>query len=485
MKHFIGPEIDFAKIGIQPKLKAGQPGDPYEQEADSIAEQVMRMIDTDPAAPMVNAAKKGEEIDRKCAACEENEEEEQEETTMTVGRKPSSAYNPEPDERVMNDIDNIRSSNGRSIDANTEGFMESRFGYDFSSVRIHTDEIAARSANSIHARAYTIGNHVIFGDGQYQPDTLEGRKLLAHELTHVIQQTGAGGKKINRSKVGFDLFPAGVHRMIQRDLAIRPPRPHATGRVLTQAQVADAIAFNERVLLSIGDSADIIEMIRDVIGIGALPAVIDEDFVNGVVQWQANFGLAQDGKLGPRTARPLFREIGAEGAGRGQVRRAPRYNPAGPINVPRAGARNAHFDMTAEFASDPKNGIFPSCCEVRQDIQWDAAFVAASVANGHGAVPHAGFPAAHPAGRWIEDRDQRGGRYGHRSGPFSDPGAFDHYLDSRGRQNQAFGHRFEGNDTPTGLATDRGSWSFRLRVIDVCNGNRQLAVSPTLVVNWP
>jgi hypothetical protein len=152
--------------------------------------------------------------------------------------------------------------------------------------------------------------------------------------------------------------------------------------------------------------------------------------------------------------------------------------------VPRAGARQATFNFTAEFRSDPANHILPSCCEVRQDIQWDAAFVAASVAAGNPVVPHAGFPAAHPANTWIEDRDDAGGRYGHRTGPNSDPGAGDRYLDAAGQQNQAFGHRYRGQDTPFGLAADRGSWSFRLRVIDVCRGNRQLAVSPTLVFNW-
>jgi hypothetical protein len=138
--------------------------------------------------------------------------------------------------------------------------------------------------------------------------------------------------------------------------------------------------------------------------------------------------------------------------------------------------------MSAEFKSDPVNHVFPSCGEIRQDIQWDAAFVAASVAAGSGSVPHAGFPAAHPAGRWIEDRNATNSlRYGHRAAFDRGPG--NRYLDTT-RQNQAFGHRFEGSDNPQGLPADRGSWSFRLRAIDVCNGNRLLAVSPTLVVNW-
>src|SRR5215207_8750406 len=67
--------------------------------------------------------------------------------------------------------------------------MESRFGHDFSKVRIHTGEIAARSANSVNAIAYTIGDDIVFEQGQYQPYTSKGRRLLAHELTHVVQQS--------------------------------------------------------------------------------------------------------------------------------------------------------------------------------------------------------------------------------------------------------------------------------------------------------
>ena len=67
--------------------------------------------------------------------------------------------------------------------------MESRFASDFSNVKIYADDRASKSAQSVDARAYTVGNDVVFGQGQYQPYTLEGKKLLAHELTHVLQQT--------------------------------------------------------------------------------------------------------------------------------------------------------------------------------------------------------------------------------------------------------------------------------------------------------
>jgi hypothetical protein len=76
--------------------------------------------------------------------------------------------------------------------------MESRFGHGFSQVRVHTDNEAARAARAVQARAYTIGHDIVFGDGQYQPATSEGKLLLAHELTHVVQQGGAGVEVAHR-----------------------------------------------------------------------------------------------------------------------------------------------------------------------------------------------------------------------------------------------------------------------------------------------
>ena len=87
-------------------------------------------------------------------------------------------------------VNEVLRSPGQSLDAATRAFMEPRFGHDFSQVRIHTDAHAAESAKAVNALAYTVGRDVVLGAGQYQPRTDEGRKLLAHELTHVVQQQG-------------------------------------------------------------------------------------------------------------------------------------------------------------------------------------------------------------------------------------------------------------------------------------------------------
>jgi hypothetical protein len=85
-----------------------------------------------------------------------------------------------------------RSHTGQALDAGTRSFMEERFDHDFSGVQIHADERAARSAEGMGADAYTVGSHVTFGRGRFAPGHSEGRELLAHELAHVVQQSGSG-----------------------------------------------------------------------------------------------------------------------------------------------------------------------------------------------------------------------------------------------------------------------------------------------------
>lgn len=82
----------------------------------------------------------------------------------------------------------VGSGGGQPLDRDTRGFMESRLGHDFSDVRIHTDANASESAKSVQAHAYTVGNDIVFQGGQYAPDTAAGKRTLAHELTHVVQQ---------------------------------------------------------------------------------------------------------------------------------------------------------------------------------------------------------------------------------------------------------------------------------------------------------
>ncbi len=97
---------------------------------------------------------------------------------------------------------------GRPLDVRTRVYMESRFGVDFRNVRIHTGDHAAQSARQINARAYTVGSDVVFSSGTYAPDNASGRKLLAHELTHVVQQSPGAARKA----AGVSASPRRVQR---------------------------------------------------------------------------------------------------------------------------------------------------------------------------------------------------------------------------------------------------------------------------------
>ena len=103
-----------------------------------------------------------------------------------------STQNSEPETRnsfgVPPIVNEVLRSPGQPLDEQTRAFMEPRFGHDFSKVRVHADTAAGQSAQSVNARAYTVGQHTVFADGQYAPHTTTGQRLLAHELTHTIQQ---------------------------------------------------------------------------------------------------------------------------------------------------------------------------------------------------------------------------------------------------------------------------------------------------------
>lgn len=88
-------------------------------------------------------------------------------------------------------VGDVLRSHGSPLDASTRTFMESRFGHDFSGVRVHTDARAHESTRALNALAYTVGSHIAFGAGQYAPASVEGRRLIAHELTHVVQQSSS------------------------------------------------------------------------------------------------------------------------------------------------------------------------------------------------------------------------------------------------------------------------------------------------------
>ena len=211
---------------IQAKLRIGQPNDIYEQEAERVADEVMRMPEpgvqrqvepeeeeeeTLQAKPLANQITPLVQVQRQEEPEEEEEEEliqpkpvadqitplvqrqveeeEEEEEEDKLQAKATSGHLSEVTPNLESNILSLRGGGGQPLPESARAHFEPRFGRDFSQVRMHTDTRAAESARAVNARAYTVGQDVVFGAGQYVPGTQTGQRLLAHELAHVVQQS--------------------------------------------------------------------------------------------------------------------------------------------------------------------------------------------------------------------------------------------------------------------------------------------------------
>ncbi len=243
---------------IQPKLTVGQPDDKYEQEADRVADQVLstpssetvqrscsscmedkNSLQTKPLAasitPLVQRQpmeeeeeeimpkpllqrqpmeeeeeelmakpllqrqpleEEEEELMAKPLLQRQPEEEEEELQTKIVQRKGKGDHEAVPSD-FENNINQSRGS-GQSLSADTQSFMGSRFGNDFSNVKVHSDSTAVQMNKEVNSQAFTVGNNIYFNSGRYNPDSSSGKQLLAHELTHTIQQNGSKPSRLQR-----------------------------------------------------------------------------------------------------------------------------------------------------------------------------------------------------------------------------------------------------------------------------------------------
>jgi len=180
---------------IQRKLSIGSPDNIYEQEADAMDDKVMNMESPVP----LGFSSATNNINRKCSECEKEEKK--------VQKKGNNADSVSSTPSIVEDV--LSSSSGKNMDNDTRSYMESRFNYDFSNVKIHDNELAAKSADSINALAYTSGNNIVFNSGQYNTSSDTGKRLLAHELTHVVQQDNLKQSSINQKiqRQSADRFP--------------------------------------------------------------------------------------------------------------------------------------------------------------------------------------------------------------------------------------------------------------------------------------
>jgi len=253
-------------FGVQAKLEMGKPGDKYEREADAMADQVVSKnnspdpvqqqsadeeIQQKPLAESISAiqkqdmAEEEESVQAKCAECEKEEsmeaaredteeplaaaKEEMEEPLSAASEEKELQAKTEEEEPVQpkaNEEEQLQAGSdaspqhiesplnqskgsGSQIDPETKHEMESGFGADFSHVKIHTDSRATQMSKDIGAQAFTHGNDIYFNEGKYSPRSRKGKHLLAHELTHTIQQKGMVQKKVQtRLGDGHDFPPA-------------------------------------------------------------------------------------------------------------------------------------------------------------------------------------------------------------------------------------------------------------------------------------
>lgn len=135
-------------------------------------------------------------------------------------------------------VDEVLRSPGQPLDAATRAFMEPRFGYDFSRVNVHADERAAASAQAVNALAYTVGNDIIFGAGQYAPNNREGKRLIAHELTHTIQQSGRAVQTVTKISQPGDALEQEADRVAQQIEQGKEPVKTSADNDLGQTQAA-------------------------------------------------------------------------------------------------------------------------------------------------------------------------------------------------------------------------------------------------------
>lgn len=193
----------------QTKLEISKPGDEYEKEADNVAEKVMHM----PDLPLWGART----CSGRCSRSQENRAVWERAPLQTRQLRMGNAEQVE----VPSGVREVLTARGRPLDSATREFMEPRFGRDFSSVRVHFDAAAGQSAHEVNADAYTVGNDMVFGAGRFAPGTPDGRRLIAHELTHVAQQS------CNRSASLLQRHPAsnqaGQKRTPSPNKASAPP----------------------------------------------------------------------------------------------------------------------------------------------------------------------------------------------------------------------------------------------------------------------
>ena len=420
----------------QRKLTVGPANDSWEREADETADRIMatargRVLDGAGAfaAAGVHRGSSGM-LQRACAECSKREEDDRRGHGRRRGDEDETIFGKLTGQRSeTNSVDEAELRGlgaGVPLAVDERGFFESHFGHDFAGVRVHTGPKAERVAEHIGARAFTYRNNVVFGAGQYAPETAVGQHLMAHELTHVVQQ-------------GY-----GVTSTVQRELATPEPAvAPAEQDQLTPAQIRQAINFN-RARFD-GDST---RTIQDLIGTEQTGTWSEADIL-AVAVIQQNYGLTADGRVGAETFRFLDRELTNASASTDDENCLTSLSiNLDAQNVAQVGtdlAMTRHFTMRAQF---PSHCAGCSHFQYRQFIRGHLTRTRAGVTSDLGAV-FSDLPARRINAAFQEDGalSQPSVNFGHRNrGAEAD----NRYVNDAGAVDMANGCRYHGDDTPGG-----------------------------------
>lgn len=407
----------FSAPMIQTKLTIGQPGDRYEQQADAMANKVM----SGKAAGKCSACAGDDDLQMKAAGKGASDMEEEILQTKSAGKGNTNAVASAGLASTLSQ----NKGNGSALSSATNATMSQAFGTDFSHVNIHQGSAATQMNQELGARAFTNGSDIYFNQGQYAPNSSEGKRLLAHELTHVVQQGAAQSN------------------LIQRDLATPPPAVAPPAQPdLTPAEIASALRFNKRRYNNRGT-----QLIQDLIGPAKAGTWVEADIL-AIADMQERFGLQKDGKVGEAFFRFLDTEVSNEKLAKTNA------NCLTSLNI----TRNAQIitplvngaDMGRFFTMQAQFPAYCNCAdyEYRQFIRGHFTHERAGVVTDEGS-----WFSVLPAGRlnaaWQEDGDTTAAalNYGHRTQPQE---AINRYVNDAGGLDMANGCRYRGNDTPGG-----------------------------------
>jgi hypothetical protein len=287
---------------IQPKLTIGAPGDKYEQEADRVAAQVVQQLHApakQPASPQAlqrESLPEDEELQMQPAISQvqrqESAEEEDEELQMKPTVQRSSGEGTAAPE-LESAIAQSRNG-GQPLGATIRQPMEQAFGADFKGVRVHTDAQSDQMNRSIQAKAFTTKQDIFFRQGAYQPDSQKGQELLAHELTHVVQQSGVRTQQLQTAPETSSSAPVRVLQDTEKPIRRHSDKGKLNEQVETwKSEIAKTLMTD---VLNQSDAG------------AAAQKVYDNMFSN-----VSTFGWRYRAGFGGRNGAPLIEGSGKEG----------------------------------------------------------------------------------------------------------------------------------------------------------------------------